>query len=173
MAAEAQAADDARAQQQAGNHEPGVEHKDASAADFSSILFEDAAQKARVQQHVSLLRFIRAMAPHAKLSSVQGKNVQFRLHPDDKAAAAAAPVSADGSTSSGSSESVESSKTAEVLSIFNNMEAARGRLLSAYDIEEWGLSQSSLEEVFLQIVSKFEQDDNVGGGGAGESKKTK
>ena len=179
MAAEARAAAHAAARAQAGGmHEPGVlEQKDASVSDYSSILFEDADQKARVAQHVSLVRFIRHMAPHAKLSSVVGKNVQFRLHPDDKAATVAAvPMAApaDGSTSSSSDSAAgpESSKTAEVLGIFNSMEAARGRLLSAYGIEEWGLSQSSLEEVFLSIVSKFEQDDNIPGG-AFESKKTK
>jgi hypothetical protein len=39
--------------------------------------------------------------------------------------------------------------TEEVLSIFNAMEQARDKLLPEYGIEEWGLSQASLQDVFL------------------------
>jgi energy-coupling factor transporter ATP-binding protein EcfA2 len=125
-----------------------------------------------VAQHVELLRFVQRMAPHAKLTAVQGKQVVFHLHPQDKApvAASAASSAASASSSSSSSPSSATSRTAEVLGIFNAMEQARAQLLPRFGILEWGLAQSSLEEVFVAICSKFEKDDDVL---ATESKKTK
>lgn len=146
------------------------ERKDAAAA-FDTVLFVDGAHKARVAQHVALLRFVQRMAPHAQLSSAQGKIVQFRIHPDDKAAAAATGASAAAASSS-SSSSGDLSKTHEILGIFNQMELHRQRLLPSFDVEEWGLSQSSMEDVFMRIVDKFEKDDDTQSAAARGNKKT-
>ena len=143
-----------------------------AAAAFDTVLFVDGAHKARVAQHVALLRFVQRMAPHAQLSSAQGKIVQFRIHPDDKAAAAATGASAAAAAASSSSSSGELSKTHEILGIFNQMELHRQRLLPSYGVEEWGLSQSSMEDVFMRIVDKFEKDDDTQSAAARGNKKT-
>lgn len=105
-------------------------------------------QQARAQQHASMLRFITRMAPHSILSSIEGKSLQFRLDPHH-------------SPSASSTVESDHAKTTEVLSVFNHMERHRASLLTSFDIEEWGLAQSSLEEVFINIAKRFERDDEI------------
>jgi ABC-type glutathione transport system ATPase component len=116
------------------------------------VLLLDADQQARAQQHCNMLRFITRMAPHAALSSIEGKNIQLRLHPDRVSSSSSVSVCTDGASSSVVDDS--HSMTSEVLSVFNVMELHRHALLPSYDIEEWGLTQSSLEEVRCGMASR-------------------
>ena len=107
-----------------------------------------------------MLQFVSTMAPHAVLSNIEGKNIQFRLHPD--------PLrqSSSSSSSSSSADDAENhARTNEILGVFNHMEQHRLALLPSYDIEEWGLTQSSLEEVFMTIVKRYEKDEEIVGAG--------
>jgi len=123
-------------------------------------------------RHVELLRFVSKMAPHARITSVEGKQVVWRLDahkPGINVRTYQLPNLA------GEQHALATQRTNEWLGIFNNMEKHRSELLPLYDVEEWGLQQASLEEVFLSICNKFEQEERIeeAGAAAGENKKNK
>ena len=89
-----------------------------------------------------LLHFIQdEIYPSAVLSSVSSRQVQFILPYTPGA----------GSVGASASRSLPA-----VLSVFDRLDGAKGRLLSEYRIQEWGLSNASLEEVFVNIVKQAE-----------------
>ena len=83
-----------------------------------------------------VLRFIQdSIYPGAILSSVSVKKVEFILPHYGGAGAASLPA---------------------VLAVFDRMEEWKGRLVRDFRIQEWGLSQASLEQVFINIVRQAE-----------------
>lgn len=152
---------------QGGEHQMGEEYKQDATSSSSSaasvtvpISRTSAVSGAVLSRHIALVRFVTRMAPHAKLSYVEGKQVQWRLHSVDSQSSYA-------HASPEQQAQLASARTNEVLGIFNNMETHKSELLSHFDVLEWGLSQSSLEEVFLTIVNRYEEEESA------ESKKNK
>jgi ABC-type multidrug transport system ATPase subunit len=88
-----------------------------------------------------VLHFIQdSIYPSAILSSYNSRRMQFILpHP------------------AGHSSAFATTYLPAVLSVFDRMEEFKGRLLTNYRIQEWGLAHASLEEVFINCVRQAEQ----------------